>query len=458
MNIAILAGIGVNNELGKDNELLWHLPLDMKHFRDITRDHAVIMGRKTFESIGKPLERRINIVLSRESHVINSDSQSSTSEFQKPLYETHKVIFVSSLPDALKCAAEYANSLNKKIFIIGGSQLYDETILNAQEIYLTQISSAHLLNKDHQCDKFFPQIPNIFPIKTISYLSEISGTNVVNFIRMDNLAELSYLKLLSKSLTKSQRFEKYLVRASFSKSLKFDIKSFNYLGKKYYKIPLLTTKKMFSKGLFYELLWFLRGDTNISYLRDNGVHIWDKNAVNSDIGPGYGYQWMKWGGDTNLNQIKNILLLLKTNPTSRRMVLSSWNVADLDKMVLPPCHLLYIFSTINGVLNCQMTMRSTDIFLGLPFNMMTTSLLTIFLAEISGLNVGKIAINMADMHIYEEHIKAAEQQLKCKPFGQPLLTINKKINDLDDVLNLKFEDCEFIATSHPAIKATMLKT
>ncbi|MBO4778315.1 MAG: thymidylate synthase, partial [Bacteroidales bacterium] len=178
--------------------------------------------------------------------------------------------------------------------------------------------------------------------------------------------------------------------------------------------PLLTTKKLYTRAIFHELLWFLKGDTNIKYLHDNNVTIWDEWAnENGDLGPVYGYQWRHWptydGGE--VDQIANLVQQIKTNPNSRRLILSSWNAAMVDNMALPPCHTLFQFYVANGKLSCQLYQRSADLFLGVPFNIASYALLTHMIAQVCGLQVGEFIHSFGDVHIYKNHIDQCKLQL-----------------------------------------------
>jgi thymidylate synthase len=218
--------------------------------------------------------------------------------------------------------------------------------------------------------------------------------------------------------------------------------------------PMVTTKKLHLKSIIYELLWFLKGDTNIAYLKENGVSIWDEWAnENGDLGPVYGHQWRNWtGADGQIfDQIRDVLNQLKTNPDSRRMIINAWNVADLPKMALSPCHALFQFYVANGKLSCQLYQRSADTFLGVPFNIASYALLTMMMAQVSGLEPGEFIHTFGDVHLYRNHIEQAKLQLTREPFPLPVLKLNPEIKDLFD---FKFED--FILEnyqSHPHIKA-----
>lgn len=218
--------------------------------------------------------------------------------------------------------------------------------------------------------------------------------------------------------------------------------------------PLVTTKKCHLRSIIYELLWFLKGDTNIKYLKDNKVSIWDEWAdENGNLGPVYGKQWRKWECPDGriVDQISNIIEQIKKNPNSRRLIVSAWNPADVDKMALPPCHSFFQFYVINNKLSCQLYQRSADIFLGVPFNIASYSLLTMMIAQVCGLELGDFIHTMGDAHIYKNHFEQCKLQLSRKPFSLPTMNINK---DVKNIFDFKFEDFELQNYQcHPAIKA-----
>ena len=218
--------------------------------------------------------------------------------------------------------------------------------------------------------------------------------------------------------------------------------------------PLVTTKKLHVKSIIYELLWFLKGDTNIAYLKEHGVSIWDEWAdSNGDLGPIYGHQWRSWtGADGKIyDQIKDVLHQIKTNPDSRRMIVNAWNVADLPKMKLSPCHALFQFYVATGKLSCQLYQRSADVFLGVPFNIASYALLTMMMAQVCGLEAGDFVHTFGDVHLYSNHMEQAKLQLTRTPFPLPTLKINPGVKDLFD---FKYEDFELMDYQyHPAIKA-----
>ncbi|HAZ7572891.1 thymidylate synthase [Legionella sp. PATHC032] len=218
--------------------------------------------------------------------------------------------------------------------------------------------------------------------------------------------------------------------------------------------PLVTTKKLHTRSIVHELLWFLRGDTNISYLKENGVTIWDEWADNNgDLGPVYGKQWRSWptADGRTIDQLSEIVQQIKSNPDSRRLIVSAWNVGELDKMALMPCHALFQFYVANNKLSCQLYQRSADVFLGVPFNIASYSLLTHMVAQQCNLDVAEFIWTGGDCHLYLNHLEQAQTQLTREPLPLPSLAIKRKPVSLFDYA---YEDFEFVNyQSHPAIKA-----
>jgi thymidylate synthase len=218
--------------------------------------------------------------------------------------------------------------------------------------------------------------------------------------------------------------------------------------------PLVTTKKLHLKSIIYELLWFLSGNTNNQWLKERGVSIWDEWAApDGDLGPVYGYQWRSWPAPNgqHIDQIKEIIQTVKTNPDSRRIIVSAWNVADIPKMALAPCHAFFQFYVANGKLSCQLYQRSADIFLGVPFNIASYALLTHMVAEQCNLDVGDFIWTGGDCHLYSNHLEQVKLQLSRTPYPLPRLKIHRKP---DSIFDYQFEDFEIVGyESHPHIKA-----
>ena len=217
--------------------------------------------------------------------------------------------------------------------------------------------------------------------------------------------------------------------------------------------PLMTTKKLHLKSIIHELLWFISGDTNIKYLTDNGVKIWNEWAdKDGNLGPVYGSQWRSWpaAGGRKIDQLSNVIRGIKNSPGSRRHLVNAWNVGEIEKMALPPCHILFQFYVAEGKLSCQLYQRSADIFLGVPFNIASYSLLTMMVAQVTGLKPGDFIHTLGDTHIYLNHIEQVQLQLTRKPFPLPEMVINQKV---DNILNFRYEDFTLENyEAHPGIK------
>ena len=233
--------------------------------------------------------------------------------------------------------------------------------------------------------------------------------------------------------------------STFGYQLRFNLES---------NFPLLTTKKIHLKSVIHELLWFLTGNTNIKYLKDHGVSIWDEWAdENGDLGPVYGSQWRSWptSDGQSIDQIKNLIEGIKNNPNSRRLIVSAWNVSEIDNMKLPPCHAFFQFYVADNKLSCQLYQRSADIFLGVPFNIASYALLTKMIAQVCGLKCGEFVHTLGDAHIYLNHIDQVNEQLSRSPKKLPIMKINPSIKD---IFEFKFEDFELINYNpDPLIKA-----
>jgi len=218
--------------------------------------------------------------------------------------------------------------------------------------------------------------------------------------------------------------------------------------------PLLTTKKLHLKSIIYELIWFLNGDTNIKYLNDHGVRIWDEWAdEQGDLGPVYGAQWRSWstGDGRSVDQISQVVEQIKTNPNSRRIIISAWNVGEIEIMALPPCHTMFQFYIANGRLSCQLYQRSADVFLGVPFNIASYALLTLMIARVCGLEAGDFVHTFGDAHLYLNHLEQARLQLTRQPYPLPQMSINPAVKSIFDFEYTDFELVNYQA--HPSIKA-----
>jgi thymidylate synthase len=234
-------------------------------------------------------------------------------------------------------------------------------------------------------------------------------------------------------------------RSVFGRQMRFSLKD---------RFPLLTTKKLHLKSIIYELLWFLRGDTNVKWLQEKGVTIWDEWAdENGELGPVYGYQWRHWRtpDGAEIDQIKNLVENIRTRPDSRRHIVTAWNPADVERMALPPCHSLFQFYVADGKLSCQMYQRSADVFLGVPFNIASYALLTLMLAQVTSLEPGDFVLTLGDAHLYVNHLEQAREQISRSPRAFPYMKLNPEVND---VFGFRYEDFTLEGYDpHPAIRA-----
>lgn len=217
-------------------------------------------------------------------------------------------------------------------------------------------------------------------------------------------------------------------RSVFGQQMRFDLSRV---------FPLMTTKKMHLKSIIHELLWFIKGDTNVKYLQDNGVRIWNEWAdENGDLGPIYGSQWRDWNGE-GIDQLAQVVDKLKNNPNDRRMIVSAWNVSKISEMRLPPCHMMFQFYVANGKLSCMLYQRSCDMFLGVPFNIASYALLTMMLAQVCNLEPGEFVHTLGDTHIYHNHFEQVKEQLRREPLPLPTMRLNPQVKDIND---FKYED------------------
>lgn len=428
----IVAYTHITRAIGSGGKLPWghNYKEDRVHFRKTTWNSTVIMGRKTYESIGKPLDYRRNIVISKGDDIPG-------------------VTVYSDLLLAINESTNYG-----PIFIIGGNSLYTEMIEKypylIDKMYITIIPEEY-----PNCDTYFPYTDNF---EMISMDTCKSGMKFLTMVPKTIIhEEYQYLHLLQKVIdTGVYKQDRTGVGtlSIFGASMKFNLRNNSF--------PLITTKKTYWKGIVEELLWFIKGSTNAKELTDKGVRIWEANGSReyldsiglhdretNDLGPIYGFQWRHFGEKYTtmhekytggIDQLAKLIKDIKENPNSRRHIMSAWNPVDLDKMALPPCHVLTQFYVNNGELSCQMYQRSADMGLGVPFNIASYSLLTCIIAKCCGLVPGDFIHIIGDCHIYSNHINAIKEQLVRKPYPFPKLMISKK----DNIDNYEFNDFELI--------------
>lgn len=450
--------------IGFKNKLPWYFSKDLKFFNNITsktdnilEKSIVIMGRKTKDSI--PLENnmlpnRINIIISK-----------------KTFESSEKIIYVNSLQDALNVSYQINSNMSNNIWVIGGSMIYEEAFYHPDLNLIYHTNIDHVFN----CDTFI-KLPNCQKVKSVSIIDKNKRDNsdyTLNFNILKPIlnAEQKYLKLnkyvLINGNLRDTRNAKTI--SVFNQELSFDVsKSF----------PLLTTKKMFWRGIVEELLFFIRGETDTTILSQKDINIWKGNTTRDfldkcnlnynegDMGPMYGYQWRFFNkpynnnsNDKGIDQLKNLIDEIKANPSSRRLLMTDFNPSQVKEGVLYPCHSLILQFYVdenNSELSVKMYQRSADLFLGLPFNIASTSLLLYIIAKLTNLNPKNVSISLGDCHIYNEHIKYVEEQLSRKLYESPKLVI-PDFTDIKSVEKSKFEDYELIDyQSHPSIKAKMI--
>jgi len=467
--------------IAKNGNIPWKYHEDLKLFKFITTNtlnpklkNVLIMGRLTAESLKNPLKDRINYVITN-----NND--------KKELLESRGFKCFPDIETAIKsCSNEIEN-----IFLIGGVEIYNWGFKNYKKI--NKIFTS-IIKKDYNCDKFFNKnLLNYY----FSYDSK-EDTDLVDFVfriwsQKKNNEEVAYLNLLAEIRDNGHKRQtrNAITYSGFGKTLTFDLSN---------SFPLLTTKKMFLRGIFEELKFFLLGQTNNKILKDKGVHIWDGNTnkefiekcglpyEEDDMGPMYGYQWRHFNAEytdsntdyTNMgyDQLEDVIKLIKTDPFSRRILMTSYNPAQSKLGVLYPCHgisIQFYVEEINNkyYLNCLMNQRSGDAFLGIPFNISSYALLVYILCNHINctdgilnnqtINPGKLMMVFCDIHIYEQHIEAVNKQIERNPYLFPQLNINYEIknfsnkNEEGSINNLEFSNLEIINyNSYDSIKAAMI--
>ena len=473
--------------IGKEGGLPWKLSGDMKFFKELTTttttgpsspsstesksegegssifQNAVIMGRKTYESIPpkfRPLPGRINVILSRND------------KLREDMDLPEEVLLSSSLDAAMEALCQGSlSSRVGKIFVIGGGSVYEEAMKSPQcsAVHLTSVRGSF-----EGLDTFFPTVPaQTFKLASRGRLV-VEKDIPYRFIRFDRIPddedeevtmkgvdppvppsvngndeEQQYLNLLKEimetGVTRGDRTGTGTI-SKFGVQMRFSLRHGIF--------PLLTTKKVFWRGVAEELLWFVKGSTNAKLLADKKIHIWDGNGSREfldsrglhhreemDLGPVYGFQWRHFGATyedmhadyegKGVDQLKDCINKIKNTPTDRRIIMTAWNPADLDKMALPPCHMFCQFYVANGELSCQMYQRSADMGLGVPFNIASYSLLTVMMAQVCGLKAGDFVHTIGDAHVYSNHVEALQEQIKRVPRAFPKIEINPDVKDID---------------------------
>lgn len=450
----IILATDEKNGLGKDNSIPWNIPKDVELFKSLTSsicgiNKVVIMGYNTMMSLKNGyLKNRMNIIIT--SKIIQNNSEK----------DNEYIYYVSNFNEALNCAYSLVGRDASRIWVIGGSIVYASAV-NHPDLNLIYHSN---IKGDYECDIKF-ELPEC---KIIS--SNKLENFILNICKVKETAETQYLKLLNEVLQygDERQTRNGIVFSLFGKELSFNVSD---------NFPLLTTKKMFTKGIIEELLFFIRGETDTKKLMQQGINIWkgnttreflDKLGLNYEegmMGPMYGYQWRFFNKpynnqdnqDNSVDQFKNIIETLKSDPNSRRLIMTDFNPSMVNEGVLYPCHSLIIqFYVIENRLSIKMYQRSADLFLGLPFNIASTSLLLYIVAKLVGMQPDNVHISLGDCHIYEVHSNQVKEQIKRMPYKFPKLII-PEFNSLDAVEQATYKD--FILEdyiSHPAIKADMV--
>ena len=457
----IVAAHSETGGIGFEGKLPWKIPQDMRRFRDLTSDtrsgkpNALIMGRQTFDSVSWSTcaQNRMIVVISHLSSNITSSH----------------ISFVSSFDDALK----WVNGKTDHIFVIGGAKIYKQSLTHPGLRRILFTSVRYNSSVIHNYDTFMPAIDwsNFDMVHTSQCQDGRYSLDFQTWIRKVNEEEQQYLDLIRHVLYNGQLRPDRTgtgVLSSFGHRMEFDLK---------YNFPLLTTKPVFFRGVVEELLWFLRGHTNANLLQDKNVHIWDGNGSReyldsiglesreiNDLGPIYGFQWRHFGAvykscrddytGCGVDQIDTIIRQIKNNPTDRRIILNSWNVADLPQMALPPCHVLAQFYVeSDNYLSCQMYQRSCDLGLGIPFNIASYALLTCIVADVCGLKPGRFIHLLGDTHIYNTHKQHLQEQIQRTPNSFPQLKIEHH-HQPDNWSQWSFDDFK-LKNYHPQNKIKM---
>lgn len=432
---SLIVAQSFNSSIGtSDNQLPWNIKSEMRYFRSITNNSVIIMGRRTYESIGKLLPNRINIIVSSTmSNGLNYN-------------------------DAIEQALTY----NKPIFVIGGRTLYEQALQDKRCKYL-YIST--ILFPLYDSDIKFPHFDKSKYIKTSYDVKHEEGHTIAYSIYERQHEEQQYLNLIRKIIN-NPTINTLNTIGVFGETMRFDLST---------SFPLLTTKRVFFKGVLIELLWFIKACTDSNVLAQQGVHIWDANGSKEylnkigltnneqgDLGPVYGFQWRHFGAEyidnktkytDGVDQLNYVISEIKNNPTSRRIILNSWNAKDISKMALPPCHVMCQFIVTNNKLNCIMYQRSGDVGLGVPFNIASYSLLTCMIAGVCNLQPNEFVHVIGDTHVYKDHIEPLKQQIERTPYDFPKLQMNKRDN-IDDYV---YEDFKIVNYQyHPTIKMKLI--
>lgn len=474
---SLVVAMDIRGGIGYDNKIPWHNPADLKHFKELTTNNVIIMGNKTFKSIGKPLPKRINIVFKRCVPMDETDRKVQINhignliENKGETKELTDVIYVSNLEECVTVCKQFKD---KKWFVIGGAQIYKIFMTNnlIYEAYITEISGKH------KCDTFFdytfsdwghhPYIRN-----------QLENLSVTLHYKI-NYDEEKYLSLMSEILKSGAKINDRTGTGTiglFGKQLIFNLESF----------PLCTSRKMGLKSIFEELMLYLRGQTDANILKNKGINVWvgnttreflNKRGLNhlpeGDMGHSYGFSMRHYGGQyetcktdytkcrcgkacvkcplNGFDQLEYLIKTIKEDPNSRRLRISLWEPNKMHLAALPPCLEQYQFNVVDNKLSCMMTQRSSDYFLAGGWNIATGALLTYLIAKVCDLVPDKLIWNIGDVHIYQNLITQSQELIKRRPYPYPKLNIKVK----RDITKYEFADLELTGyMHHPALTGKM---
>ncbi|RNF19628.1 dihydrofolate reductase-thymidylate synthetase [Trypanosoma conorhini] len=496
---SLVVAVDQHGGIGDGRSIPWNVPEDMKYFREVTtklrgkkakpspaKRNAVVMGRKTWDSIPpnfRPLPGRLNVVLS--SKLTTQQLLDGLPNEEKRKAAANNIVAVNGgLEQALRLLAApiYTRSI-ETVFCIGGGSVYAEAIRSPCVGVLQAIHRTTICTSGPSCSVFFnlpetgTEVAGGIEWRRESITTELTSANAegtnyyIEKLIPRNREEEQYLGLVDRIIREGAlKRERTGVGAVslFGAQMRFSLRN--------NRLPLLTTKRVFWRGVCEELLWFLRGETYAKKLSDKGVHIWDGNGSRAfldsrgltdyeemDLGPVYGFQWRHFGADytrhdanydgKGVDQIKAIVETLRANPDDRRALFTAWNPSALPRMALPPCHLLGQFHVRDGELSCMLYQRSCDMGLGVPFNIASYALLTILIAKATGLRPGEFVHSLGDAHVYSNHIEPCQLQLKRVPRPFPFLIFHREREFLEDY---EAEDMEVIDyTPYPTISMKM---
>ena len=447
----IVVAIDKQNGFSKNNKIPWNLPEDRSFLKKKTISNGknvIIMGKDTYLTLPdqyRPLPHRKNVVIS-----------STLKEANHPNIKIYK-----DLTTALIDIGKWSDI--DKVYIGGGQRIYEEVI--TQYLYLCQKIYVSHIPEDYLCDRFFPA--EVLKLCQAKLKHQYLKFKIVVYKPQLKHQEYRYLDLITEVKTQGDYNNDRTgigTYSLFGKQLEFDIRE---------RIPAVTTKKLLYPMVIRELLWMISGSTNSKILEEKGINIWKGNSsrefldrrgltsyFEGDIGPGYGFQYRHWGAKYSgysadytgqgIDQLSNVINEIKTNPSSRRLIVSAWNVADLPLISLPPCHLLYQFNVSGEWLDCQVYQRSADLFLGLPFNMLFYSILTYMVAHLTKLKPRKLSFCLGNAHIYSNHLEAVEKLLQRTPFPWAKLTFKdaEQINSIDQFTFENIEIKDYVSWSY----------